>query len=196
MTKVHIGSFEKKRNEEGRIIIKELELDEGIIEIYEPNQNEIEEIQEYMIDNTTEDSIDITEIGVIKYLIPKLTNLDLSDVEEDYVYGLIDENPLWLRKVRIEIKNILNDINEIRTLELKNQIKSAESTLLQLETLDKIPANIAVKMDKATKDLKKKNPKLYKLMESATKNNAKEGVSEEEKKERELLKQLQEKYNK
>ena len=137
--KISILSLDKK-------IKKEIDLGEGVIEVYFPSNEKIIEIENYFDElyKNTEDKnkLTIDSREMLFYVIPMLTNLDYSNIKDDSViWGLIDNPPYYLQLVKEEIKEILSDIATLKTKKLMNSYKQIQGTLSEVELLKSMPDN-------------------------------------------------------
>jgi len=93
----------------------------GEIIVYEPTQKMIDEYYDFI--ESINNNVGISGVDLIKTLIPLFTNLEISEeFLEENAYKLVDEPPLWLRKVQSEVSVIVNELSVLKVMSLKNTI--------------------------------------------------------------------------
>ena len=192
-------SFEKTFGEgkdEERKIRKSINLGEGIINIYEPTNEQVNEIikfyDEYFKDekNKKEGTIDFKQI--LFYLIPLLTNLSYSSLDNElYIIGLIQNPPLYLRLVIAQLQQILNEVNYVRIEEAKGQMKQIETMLTQSEIINNIPDNVINILDNKESLMNEKTAANIKRLTEVNERLNKKQETPKEKEIRELKEKLQ-----
>ena len=145
--KISISKFipqESNYIEEQRIVRKKVNFGDGEIEIYEPNDSQIKEIlaiqEGYFKNNKT----NMDKKDVLYILIPMLTNLDFTGIEDEtIIMNLIENPPMYLKMVTLELEGLLSEVNLLRVIEMKTQIKDTEYLLEQSEIMNNMPKNVS-----------------------------------------------------
>lgn len=194
--KIEIKNINYKKDENGRRIKKEINLGEGAIYIYEPAKQEIEEIEnfeeEYFKNNSNTDEIDAR--ALLFYLVPKLTNLSFEGLTDEIEIGQLFENPpLYLQLVRQEMEYIINEINNIKVMELRNKVMKLNNMIEQADIIHNLPDTTLNIMENAKNVFDKKTiNNLNKIYDYQDKLKVQINDAEKQKKIEELQKQIKE----
>ena len=93
----------------------------GEIIIYEPTEQMINDYYEFIESIGTPQKI--SGIDVVRVFLPLFTNLEFTDeFLEENIHMMIEEPPLWLRRVQAEISIIVNELSVLKVISLKNTI--------------------------------------------------------------------------
>lgn len=114
----------------------------GTIEVYQPSEevmNEIIAIQEdYYKDNKE------VMPQYIKYmdLVPKLTNIEIKDIDQLQLQEMFENPKLWLKWVLTEIDDIITEVNKIKVLEIKTQMKELDELVSRVNNVIEMPDSV------------------------------------------------------
>src|SRR5699024_2112803 len=82
------------------------------------------------------------EMEVVKELFPILTNIDMTDMEDDEIEKAIENPSIHLMIANQEVAQIIIECNTLFMQRVKSELLHAESELASLELLNTIPATI------------------------------------------------------
>jgi hypothetical protein len=124
----------------------------GKLEVYEPTQEQIDEIIEYIQDNMTEEQVNISDEGVLFFLIPMLTNIKFGDLDFIQVQDILRNPSMPLRLAKIHLETIIQEIVKIRTANLRKEITESENLYETLEVLGNVDKDWLDRISKMNPD--------------------------------------------
>lgn len=94
----------------------------GEILIYEPTNEMIESYYEFIESLGTPESV--SGIDVIRVFVPLFTNLEFDEeFLQENLHKIMEEPPLWFRRIQAEISIIVNELSALKVISLKNTIE-------------------------------------------------------------------------
>lgn len=127
----------------------------GKLEVYEPNEEQIADIIEYLQENMSEgqNEFNISDEGVLLFLIPMLTNIKFGDLDFIQIQNILKNPSMPLRLAKIHLETIIQEVVKIRTAKLKKEITESENLYETLEVLGNVDKDWLDRVSKLNPDV-------------------------------------------